>query len=71
MSARFANQDSSRLGAAQNVAFNAAGGASAASTPFGAQTYQIRVLGVWNRLCSRYGWRSGSHRGWHADRCGD
>ena len=36
-------QDASRLGAAQNVAFNAAGGASAASTAFGAQTYQIRV----------------------------
>jgi outer membrane protein W len=36
-------QDSSRLGAAQNVAFNAAGGASAASAAFGAQTYQIRV----------------------------
>ena len=36
-------QDASRLGAAQNVAFNATGGASAASTAFGAQTYQIRV----------------------------
>jgi outer membrane protein W len=36
-------QSASRLGAAQNVAFNAAGGASAASAAFGAQTYQIRV----------------------------
>jgi outer membrane protein W len=36
-------QSASRLGAAQNVAFNAAGGASAASAAFGAQTCQIRV----------------------------
>jgi outer membrane protein W len=36
-------QSASRLGAAQNVAFNAAAGASAASAAFGAQTYQIRV----------------------------
>jgi outer membrane protein W len=36
-------QSASRLGAAQNVAFNAAGVASAASAAFGAQTYQIRV----------------------------
>jgi hypothetical protein len=36
-------QDASRLGAAQNVPFAAAGGASAASTAFGPQTYQIRV----------------------------
>ena len=39
-------QSSSRLGAAQNVAYNAAGGASAASTAFAAQTYQIRVIAV-------------------------
>lgn len=37
-------QGSGRLGAAQNVAYAAAGGASAASTAFGAQTYQIRVV---------------------------
>lgn len=37
------NFPSSRLGAGQNVAFNASGGASAASTAFGSQTYQIRV----------------------------
>jgi outer membrane protein W len=36
-------QDASRLGAAQNVPFAAAGGASAASTAFGPQTHQIRV----------------------------
>ncbi len=36
-------QQSARLGAAQNVAFAAAGGTSAASTAFGTQTYQIRV----------------------------
>jgi hypothetical protein len=36
-------RDASRLGAAQSFAFNAAGGASNASAPFGAQTYQIRV----------------------------
>ena len=39
-----ANQGSSRLGASQNVAYNAAGGASTASTAFGSQTTQIRVL---------------------------
>src|SRR5262245_46164501 len=39
-------RSSSRLGASQNVAYNAAGGASAASAAFGAQTYQIRVLAV-------------------------
>ena len=39
----FDKQDCSRQGASQNVAFAAAGGASAASTAFGAQTYQIRV----------------------------
>jgi|RhiMetdeSRZDD1v2_1073273.scaffolds.fasta_scaffold797566_2 hypothetical protein len=37
---------SSRLGASQNVAYNAAGGASAASTVFGAQTYQVRVVAI-------------------------
>jgi hypothetical protein len=37
---------SSRLGASQNVAYNAAGGASAASAAFGAQTFQIRVSAV-------------------------
>jgi outer membrane protein W len=41
--ANWAKQTSSRQGASQNVAFNAAGGASAASTTFGVQTYQIRV----------------------------
>lgn len=39
----FNKQSSSRQGASQNVAFAAAGGASAASTVFGSQTYQIRV----------------------------
>jgi outer membrane protein W len=36
-------QPASRMGATQNVAFNAAGGASTQSTTFGSQTYQIRV----------------------------
>jgi hypothetical protein len=36
-------QPGSRQGAQQNVAFNAAGGASAASTAFGAYTFQIRI----------------------------
>jgi hypothetical protein len=36
-------QDSSRLGASQNLAFNAAGGGSVASAAFGTQTYQVRV----------------------------
>lgn len=36
-------QGASRLGASQNLAFNAAGGASVASTAFGVQTYQVRV----------------------------
>jgi hypothetical protein len=36
-------QDASRQGASQNVPFAAAGGASAPSTAFGPQTYQIRV----------------------------
>jgi hypothetical protein len=35
--------DAYRQGAAQNVAYNAAGGASAASAAFGAETYWIRV----------------------------
>jgi len=35
--------ESSRLGAAQNLVFNPAGGASVASSAFGAQTCQIRV----------------------------
>jgi hypothetical protein len=39
-------QTSSRLGASQNLAYNAAGGASAASAAFGAQTYQIRVVAL-------------------------
>lgn len=39
----FSKKGSSRQGASQNVAFAAAGGASAASTAFGSQTYQIRV----------------------------
>jgi hypothetical protein len=43
MAALFEKQSASRQGASQNVAFAAAGGASAASTAFGAQTYQIRV----------------------------
>jgi hypothetical protein len=37
-------QGAARLGASQNVAYAAAGGASAASALFGAQTYQIRVV---------------------------
>lgn len=44
--ASFANQQSSRLGASQNVAYNAAGGASAASTAFGSQTFQICVVAI-------------------------
>ncbi len=36
-------QPSSRPGAAQNVTFAAAGGASATSTAFGAGTFQIRI----------------------------
>lgn len=43
MAALFDKQAASRQGASQNVAFAAAGGASAASTAFGGQTYQIRV----------------------------
>ena len=43
MAALWEKQDSSRQGASQNVAFAAAGGASAASTAFGSETYQIRV----------------------------
>lgn len=39
----FSKQSSSRQGVSQNVAFAASGGASAASTAFGSQTYQIRV----------------------------
>ena len=38
--------DSYRLGASQNVAYAAAGGASAQSTAFGAQTRYIRVTTV-------------------------
>lgn len=38
--------DSFRQGATQNVAYAVAGGASAASTAFGAQTYWIRVVAV-------------------------
>jgi hypothetical protein len=38
-----AQNSSYRHGAAQNVAFAAAGGASAASTAFGSETYAIRV----------------------------
>ena|SRR5215211_155963 len=38
--------ESGRQGASQNVAFAAAGGASAASVAFGTQTYQIRVVFV-------------------------
>lgn len=37
----FPKVSASRQGASQNVAFAAAGGASAASTVFGTQTYQI------------------------------
>jgi hypothetical protein len=40
----FDKQTSSRQGLSQNVTFNAAGGASAASTAFGVQTYQIRLV---------------------------
>lgn len=43
MAALYEKQSASRQGASQNVAFAAAGGASAASTAFGSQTYQIRV----------------------------
>jgi outer membrane protein W len=43
MSNFWSKETSSRQGASQNVAFNAAGGASAASTAFGAQTRQIRL----------------------------
>ncbi|VIO73891.1 hypothetical protein [Bradyrhizobium ivorense] len=39
----FPKQPTSRQGKSQNVAFAAAGGASAASTAFGSQTYQILV----------------------------
>jgi hypothetical protein len=39
----FDKQSASRQGVSQNVAFAAAGGASAASAAFGSQTYQIRV----------------------------
>jgi len=35
--------DSYRQAASQNVAYNVAGGASAASSPFGPETYWIRV----------------------------
>jgi hypothetical protein len=35
--------DSYRVGASQNLAYAVAGGASAASTAFGSQTYWIRV----------------------------
>jgi hypothetical protein len=38
--------DSYRQGASQNVAYAAAGGASAASAAFGSQTYWIRVASV-------------------------
>ena len=38
--------DAYRQGASQNIAYNAAGGASTASTAFGAQTYWIRVCAV-------------------------
>ena len=38
--------DSYRQKATQNVAYAAAGGASAQSTAFGSQTYYIRVLAV-------------------------
>jgi len=40
------NQSSSRLGPSQNVAYNAAGGASTQSSVFGAQTYQIRIVAI-------------------------
>jgi outer membrane protein W len=36
-------QPASRQGATQNVAFNAAGGASTQSTTLGSQTYQVRI----------------------------
>ena len=38
--------DAYRQGASQNIAYAAAGGASTASTAFGAQTYWIRVCAV-------------------------
>ena len=38
--------DAFRQGASQNVAYAVAGGASAASTAFGSQTYWIRVVAV-------------------------
>jgi len=38
--------DAYRQGASQNVSYAAAGGASAQSTAFGAQTYWIRVASV-------------------------
>jgi hypothetical protein len=38
--------DAYRQGASQNVSYAAAGGASAQSTAFGAQTYWIRVTSV-------------------------
>lgn len=38
--------DAFREGASQNISYAAAGGASAASTAFGAQTYWIRVVAV-------------------------
>lgn len=37
-------RNSSRIGAAQSLAFNAASGASVPSAAFGVQTYQIRVV---------------------------
>jgi hypothetical protein len=43
MTSFLSKQSSSRQGASQNVAFNASGGASAASTAFGSQTYQIMI----------------------------
>jgi hypothetical protein len=36
--------DNFRLGASQNVAYNAAGGASAASTAFGTQTRYVQLV---------------------------
>lgn len=41
--AGFPKVSASRQGASQNVAFAAAGGASAASTAFGSQTYQVML----------------------------
>jgi hypothetical protein len=43
MASLYDKQAASRQGVSQNVAFAAAGGASAASTAFGSETYQIRV----------------------------